>query len=72
MVTLEGLTPGTCPVRPTFANGFVYSTDVTFVLNDGGAGCPKGSPSAVFAIRDDYTVNNPSSTCIEAGAVGGE
>jgi hypothetical protein len=68
-VTVAGFTPGTCAVRLSFANGFVYSTDVTFVLNDGGGGCPA---PAVVPTQYVFIVNNPISTCIEAGVVGRE
>jgi hypothetical protein len=57
---------GLCHVELTFASGFVYSSDVTFTGTSDSCGTGYISPTqSVFA------VNNPSSTCTDAGSAAG-
>jgi hypothetical protein len=59
--------PGVCHVTLTFATGFTYSADVTFILqNDGDTpGCPVWHYTA--PTQRAFTVNNPSTTCVGTG-----
>lgn len=61
--------PGVCSVALLFANGFAYSADVDFVLQAGGAppGCP-ACPASVTPTQSTFAVNNPSTTCVDAGS----
>lgn len=62
--------PGVCHVELTFATGFIYSADVTFTSqpgDPGGPGCPP-CPSYIAPTQGKFVVNNPSTTCIDAGA----
>jgi hypothetical protein len=65
--------PGTCRVTLMFATGFTYSADVTFVsqTDPEPLGCGVCAPY-IAAIQSTFEVNNPSTTCIEAGAKTGD
>jgi hypothetical protein len=65
--------PGDCHVELTFATGFTYSADVTFVSKPGGV-C--GGPQCkcgdyIVPTSGPFTVNNPSTTCVDAAASDG-
>ena len=68
-VQIGSPTPGVCHVTLTFASGFTYSADVTFVSQTDPApsGCPTCSPY-VTPTQRTFTVNNPTTTCVDAGA----
>jgi hypothetical protein len=59
--------PGTCHVVFTFASGFVYTQDVTFTsMTEDTGDCPP-CPSYIGAVGSPFQVNNPASTCVDAG-----
>jgi hypothetical protein len=64
---------GVCHIELTFAGGFTYTADVTFAWQPGGtcggAQCKCGDYLAPTSGR--FAVNNPSTTCIDAGADAG-
>ena|SRR5579863_7586584 len=61
--------PGVCHVELTFATGFRYSADVTFVSESGGANACGGTCSSFVApTQGTFAVNNPSITCVDAGS----
>lgn len=64
--------PGVCHVMLTFATGFTYSADVTFVSQTDPApsGCPSCSPY-ITATQRTFAVNNPDATCLATGADAG-
>jgi hypothetical protein len=70
-LAISSPTPGVCHVTLTFATGFTYSADVTFIAqNDGDTpGCPVWQYTA--PTQRAFTVNNPSTTCVDAGIDGG-
>src|SRR5579863_76111 len=59
--------PGTCRVTLTFATGFAYSADVTFVEQSDNSppGCAVWHYTA--PTQQAFTVDNPSTTCVDAG-----
>jgi len=57
--------PGLCRVDLIFDQGFVYSTEVTFVLREQENPCDK-HPYSVPTQRT-FAVDNPSGTCVDAG-----
>jgi hypothetical protein len=58
--------PGVCHVELTFATGFTYSTDVTFTSQSANpSAC---CPLLTAPTQTSFTVNNPSTTCVDAGA----
>jgi hypothetical protein len=63
--------PGACSVTLTFATGFIYSVEVTFVSQPAVAtsGCP-ACPSYTVPAQSEYAVENPSTTCADAGDEG--
>jgi hypothetical protein len=65
-------TPGICHVTLTFATGFTYSTDVTFVSQTTPAppGCGGCSPY-IAPTQREFAVDNPSTTYVDAGADAG-
>jgi hypothetical protein len=65
--------PGICHVALTFADGFTYSTDVTFTWMTLGAapGCPDPCRPFVGPTQVRFLVDNPSATCIDGGVDGG-
>jgi hypothetical protein len=69
-VFVDSQSPGVCHVELTFATGFTYSADVTFASQPGGV-C--GGPQCKCAdyltpTSGPFTVNNPSTTCVDAGS----
>jgi hypothetical protein len=71
LVPSEG--PGDCHVELTFASGYAYSADVTFASRSGGL-C--GGPQCkcadyVVPTSGPFTVNNPSTTCVDAAVSDG-
>jgi hypothetical protein len=64
---INGTSTGTCHVELTFASGFTYSADVEFVPEQSENGCPVCSPYT--ATVGTFSVNNPSTTCVDAGGV---
>jgi len=67
-VHIGSLGPGVCHVQLAFSNGFTYSAEVTFVsqTDDSGPGCPP-CPSYIAPTQSTFMVNNPSTTCQDAG-----
>jgi hypothetical protein len=61
--------PGTCHVVLTFATGFTYSQDVTFVVVPRDS-C--GCPSYISAQGGPFEVNNPPDTCVPLADAGAE
>jgi hypothetical protein len=61
--------PGVCHVVLTFATGFTYSADVTFASKPGGVcGGPQCTcPDYVAPTGGPFAVQNPGSTCVDAG-----
>jgi hypothetical protein len=57
---------GLCHVELTFASGFVYSTNVTFIGMSDTCGTSSISPT-----QSVFVVNNPSSTCTDGGSAAG-
>jgi hypothetical protein len=52
--------PGTCHIELTFATGFTYATDVTFVAHTANCGCPTYlGPEG----PGGFEVQNPADTC---------
>jgi hypothetical protein len=70
-LAISSPSPGVCHVTLTFATGFTYSADVTFIAqNDGDTpGCPVWRYTA--PTQRAFTVNNPSTTCVDGGIDGG-
>ena len=64
-VSLSSPSPGVCHVELTFATGFTYSADVTFVSESAGGLC--ACPQSTAPTQSTFTVNNPSTTCVDAG-----
>jgi hypothetical protein len=60
--------PGNCKVTLTFATGFTYSADVTFVsqTETEPPGCHGCSPYTAPA-KATYVVDVPSTSCVDAG-----
>lgn len=58
---------GVCHVTLKFATGFTYSADVTFVqqTQNDPPGCPVWHYLA--PTQRDFTVDNPGTTCVDAG-----
>lgn len=63
------LSPGVCHVGLTFATGYTYSTDVTFTSVTTTGGCCSGT--GVNPTQTNFMVNNPSTTCVDAGLEAG-
>ncbi len=68
-LAISSPSPGVCRVTLTFATGFTYATDVTFVLQSDDDTCPVWHYTA--PTQRTFTVNNPSTTCVDAGLDGG-
>jgi hypothetical protein len=66
-VAVSSPNPGVCHVVLTFATGFNYSADVTFLSQTDSPppGCPVSHYTA--PTQRTFTVNNPSNTCVDAG-----
>jgi hypothetical protein len=64
-VWINSLTPGVCHLVLRFSSGFTYSADLTFTSSTQTGGCCPGT--SVFPTKDTYVVDNPSSTCVDAG-----
>ncbi len=69
-VYLAATAPGVCHVELTFATGFTYSTDVTFASQRDPAppGCAQCPAYIAPSSQATFTVNNPSTTCLDAGS----
>lgn len=67
-VLIRSPSAGVCHVELIFTTGFTYSTDVTFILqtDQGTPGCPGCRPH-VTPTQSTFMVNNPSTTCGDAG-----
>ena len=67
-VWVTGSGPGVCNVELAFASGFAYAVSVTFTVQsgDGPPGCP-GCPPYVAPTQRKFTVENPSTTCLDGG-----
>ena len=69
-VDVSSPSPGVCHVELTFATGFAYSTDVTFTT-------PPADPSdccnlVTAPTQATFTVNNPSTACVDGGIDAGD
>jgi hypothetical protein len=66
-IAIASPSPGDCHVVLTFATGFTFSTDLTFVSRTFTD--PPGCGTQVYAAPTESTVmvNNPSDTCVDAG-----
>ncbi len=64
-VSIEPTQAGVCHVDLTLAGGFQYSTDVTFTQTTTEGCCPCTS---IGPTQTMFMVNNPSTTCVDAGA----
>ena len=64
-LAISSPSPGVCHVTMTFATGFTYSTDVTFVLQSDDDTCPVWHYTA--PTQRAFTVSNPNTTCVGAG-----
>lgn len=59
---------GDCHVELTFASGFRFATDITFMTkNSGTAECP-GCPDYYASVDPMRVVNNPPETCLPSDA----
>jgi hypothetical protein len=69
LLSVGSPSPGVCHVELTFATGFDYSADVTFVseTDNGSPGCPL-CPPFIAPTQGTFEVNNPSTTCQDAGS----
>jgi hypothetical protein len=67
-IEINSPTPGVCHVELTFATGFTYSTDVNF-MSQTAPNPPVCCPLLTAPTQTSFTVNNPSTTCVDAGAV---
>ena len=64
-VIISSPSPGVCHVELTFATGFTYSADVTFVSESAGGACV--CPPNTAPTQTTFVVNNPSTTCLDGG-----
>jgi hypothetical protein len=66
--------PGVCHVELTFATGFTYSADVQFTEQSDNepSHCACSSYVAPVSTQSTFVVNNPSTTCVDAGLDAGE
>ncbi len=55
--------PGTCHVSLTFEGGYNFSTDVQWTEEVMGCGCP----NLLVPSQGTIAVDNPSTTCVDAG-----
>jgi hypothetical protein len=62
---VASFSPGVCHVELTFATGFTYSTDVTFMSMTYTGSCCGGT--GVVPTPATLAVKNPSNTCVDAG-----
>jgi hypothetical protein len=69
-VFVESDDAGACAIELTFVSGFRYSADVTFAWKSGGVcGGPQCKCADYLApTSGPFAVNNPSATCVDAGA----
>jgi hypothetical protein len=67
-IDVSSPSPGMCHVELRFASGFTYSADVSFGLqmDSSPPGCGQ-CPPHIGPIHGTFTVNNPSTTCVDAG-----
>jgi hypothetical protein len=71
-LTVGSPSAGQCQVTLTFATGFQYSTDVTFVSQTDPAPHGCGACPAYFAATEStFMVDNPPATCADAASVEG-
>jgi hypothetical protein len=67
-VLLSSWSPGVCSVALMFATGFTYSAEVTFVSQTEGNDPNRCScQTTISPTQTTFTVNNPSTTCVDAG-----
>ena len=68
-VTVTSPNAGNCHVVLTFATGFTFSADVTFVshITTDPPGSDCRSPPFTVPTQSMFTVNNPGDTCVDAG-----
>ncbi len=64
-VWIYSLRAGACHVALRFSSGFTYAADVTFTSSTQTGGCCPGT--YVSPTKDTFIVNNPRSTCVDAG-----
>jgi hypothetical protein len=64
-IAIASPSPGDCHVVLTFATGFTFSADLTFVSRTLKEGC--GTQVYTAPTQSMFTVNNPSDTCVDAG-----
>jgi hypothetical protein len=64
-VWVNSVRAGDCHVALWFSSGFTYSADVTFTVTSQTGGCCPGT--YVSPTKDTFMVDNPSSTCVDAG-----
>jgi hypothetical protein len=68
-VEISSQTPGVCHVELMFATGFTYSTEVEFTSKTWPIEYCNGSGSESYIgpTQVTFSVNNPSTTCVDAG-----
>jgi hypothetical protein len=67
-VDVTSPSPGVCHVELVFATGFIYSADVQFTLQSDNEPSHCACSSFVApASQSTFVVNNPGSTCLDAG-----
>jgi hypothetical protein len=62
-IGIESDSAGVCHISLTFASGFAYAADVTFISSRSSCGTTDVMPN-----QATFMVDNPSSTCVDAGA----
>ena len=65
-IAINSASAGVCHVELTFATGFTYSTAVTFE-SQSAPNPPVCCPLLTAPTQTMFTVNNPSTTCMDAG-----
>lgn len=66
-IAIASSNAGDCHVVLTFATGFVFSGDVTFVSHTDPPGSDCQSPPYTEPTQGTFVVNNPSDTCVDGG-----
>jgi hypothetical protein len=64
-ISINSASAGVCHVELTFATGFTYSTAVTFE-SQSAPKPPVCCPLLTAPTQSTFTVNNPSTTCVDA------
>jgi hypothetical protein len=67
LISIEPMQTGVCHVDLTLEGGFHYSVDVTFVEATPESSCC----TTIVPIQTTFAVDNPNSTCADAGAATG-